>query len=736
MLHGIAATIAALLMAGFYDAVVVVRGPQGATLSGVSVTFVDAQGAQDAERTRGDGRAQARAGFSSVSALIVTPGYAAQRVQLTNVQTSVVLERDPKVIGLVRVATLSPRAVLQLPVATSFLDSAAIRTSSALTTDRLLRSLPGFDRSRSNSAFSNYGQLRVSFSGGGNDRGIVLVDGVPAQDGFGGQVDWSAYPPGLIGRAELLRAGGSALYGSNAVAGALQLYTLLGDLEHWGPRGFAAYSAGTHGTVARELYVTTGLSAVNGFSLYMNRWRSSYDDLPANFSSLIDTPADSVNAVTTGELSVQQKGTTLRLSAATAHDAQFEGRPNYEQRRAVTQYSGSFSGRHGKSVLSLTAFARHGLVSNVADQYPTAPGALRYTQDVPTQENGASATWLRLGGNTEFQLRADVRSVSGATYQYFPSGALQNSSTGSQWLGGIAMQQLIKRPALEILAGVRVDQVSTFARSLSSHSGHVNPTDRLDNAISPRLAIRFDVKPQISLRLSTGGGFRVPFLNEQLRGFQIGSTVYAPNPKLIPERSWMSGAGISAAIGTGLLSYNYAHIRVNDAIAFLTQGPTLQMRANIARTQTDASTLEYTMRFARCARLRSSFTRQLPRVIAGPATIVGKQLPFIPQMAANIDLDSDGRKVQAGVDVSFVGRVFADDINAQPLNPAVLLGFRVTTMLPHASLSFSADNLTNRSYLSSVDRLGPPATYTLRLEQRFGKAQDFGAADCNSRDDR
>ena len=60
----------------------------------------------------------------------------------------------------------------------------------------------------SNSAFTNYGQLRASFSGAGNDRGLVLVDGIPAQDGFGGQIDWQAYPPNDIQFAELLRGAG------------------------------------------------------------------------------------------------------------------------------------------------------------------------------------------------------------------------------------------------------------------------------------------------------------------------------------------------------------------------------------------------------------------------------------------------------------------------------------------------------------------------------------------------
>ena len=113
------------------------------------------------------------------------------------------------VIGTVRVVTGSQESMHNLPVPASVLDQQAISLP-AVTGDQVLRYLPGFDRNRSNSMFTNYGQLRVSFAGLGNDRGLVLADGIPAQDGFGGQVDWAQFPAADLVRAELLRGPGSA----------------------------------------------------------------------------------------------------------------------------------------------------------------------------------------------------------------------------------------------------------------------------------------------------------------------------------------------------------------------------------------------------------------------------------------------------------------------------------------------------------------------------------------------
>ena len=65
------------------------------------------------------------------------------------------------VIGVVRVVTGSPQAIHQLPVPASVLDQQAIEHLPAVTADQVLSYLPGFDRNRSNSMFTNYGQLRV-----------------------------------------------------------------------------------------------------------------------------------------------------------------------------------------------------------------------------------------------------------------------------------------------------------------------------------------------------------------------------------------------------------------------------------------------------------------------------------------------------------------------------------------------------------------------------------------------
>ncbi|HLI94490.1 MAG TPA: TonB-dependent receptor [Candidatus Baltobacteraceae bacterium] len=726
--------VAASVASGILHAAVLVKNDDGTAIVAARVTFSDSLGAKDEERTDRDGHARAAANFRAIAATVHAPGYVDQTAAVRTATTLIVLQRDPKLVGVVRVATLSPHGILQLPFAVSLLDGNQIRNSGHTTTDALLRGLPGFDRTRSNAAFTNYGQLRVSFAGAGTDRGAVFVDGVPAQDAFGGQIDWVAYPPGMLRRAELLRGGGSALYGANAIGGVMQLYTAMTDAPAAGASGSVAYGAGTRGTNMAQALLELAIRPGASFTAYSSRWHQTYDDFPASFSSPIDTAADSLNNVTSAALTLSEGPTLVRLTGMVADDTQYEGRPNYWESRALSQYSAAFNRTQAQSSESLTFYARDGLVHNVSDQFPTAPGVLRYAQDVPTVENGASVSWRIATNSNDFQLLADTRSVAGSNYQYGSSGKLQNAGGGSQWLSGVALQEMVERGNVSVVAGMRADQVFTFGEFMSNGPTAANishPAAKQDGAVSPRFGVRVDASPTIALRASIGGGFRAPYLNELVRGFQIGSTKFAPNPDLTPERSAMTSAGTSLFIGRGLLSYDYTHDRVNDAIGFMTKSANLQVRQNIEQTATDGSTWQYALPLGPCARLRAAYTEQRARVIAGPATIVGKQLAFVPDTNASVGVDDANGRFQWGVDATLAGQTYADDLNTEPLNSALLVGFRATEQLgANASLSLSADNATDRVYLSSQDRLGPPSVYMLRYEQRLGSAGSRSSTSC------
>ena len=635
-------------------------------------------------------------------------------------------------IGAVRVATGSVQSLHRLPVSASVLDAAAIRDSPARTSDALLRDLPGFDRDRSNSMFTNYGQLRVSFDGAGNDRGVVIADGLPAQDAFGGQVDWIAYPPGNVTRAELLRGAGSALYGSGAVGGVLALDTRAPPSSAAAPPGGAfAFGAGGLGESDASLWYAAPLGPRLAASLWTStiqaRTATSRPVSHAGRSDLAQPGRrDAVAAAHDRRpVGVRRIGAVLdRRAGAGAAELQLRAHP-----RAVLA---RVRARGDRTATSVEAYSRATTVLNIADQFPSAPGVLRYVQHVPSFEDGVFASWLSSGEHLDVEARADERAVHGVSDQRGGDGALQSLGSGSQAIAGVALQARLHGGPFEALLGARYDDVAFDHGTMVSVAKGVTTTtdarDRSDAAVSPRVALRYDVSPSVTLRASSGGGFRAPFLNELLRGFQVGAVTMAPNIALVPERSGSESVGFDVAGRRSRLAFDLSDTRVNDAIAFVTISPTLQQRQNVAHTRTDGADVTYTTLLSSCTRLRVGGQTQYARVIAGPAASIGKRLAYVPDREATIGIDAQGGAARYGIDASFLGAAYADDLNTEPLGSALVIGAHVTAPLASgATLTFDAENLTNRIYLSSVDRLGPPAAVSVRLTVPVGARPDAPA---------
>ena len=104
-----------------------------------------------------------------------------------------------------------------------------LTTTSALTIDDALRQIPGFSLfRRSGSRTANPTTQGVSLRGvgaSGASRAVVLEDGLPINDPFGGWVYWSRVPRESLRKIEAVRGGSSSLYGTDALGGVLNLLT-------------------------------------------------------------------------------------------------------------------------------------------------------------------------------------------------------------------------------------------------------------------------------------------------------------------------------------------------------------------------------------------------------------------------------------------------------------------------------------------------------------------------------
>lgn len=631
------------------------------------------------------------------------------------------------VIGTVRVATGSQEAVHKLPVPASVLDAQALSSLPATTSDEVLRELPGFDYSRSNSMFTNYGDLRVSFNGLGENRGLVLADGIPAQDGFGGQVDWAQYPAADITRAELLRGTGSALYGGGAIGGVLALDTFAPTSAPNGPaQGMISFSGGTHYFDQTYAEMTAPISGKLSASVAASQSRMQYFDLPPGYASAtVNNEAEAQNAMTSVRVRYAfDPNDEIDYGYRGAWDYQQEGRPNYDFWRNLIQNAVHFAHVTKQSTIDAHFYTRNAYVENIADEFPSHPGTLLYTQAVPTHENGILADWTVDSDNSTFEVHADAKFVGGVSDQWNGAGAFTVGGSGTQDLSGLAFQETLRGNRYEILGGLRGDTISVNNAQTYTATSLTPLAPRVYRALSPRLAARYDLTKHLAFRASTGSGFRAPYLNELLRGYQIGAIKYLPNSNLVPERSSSVSGGFDWLSGRTEVSIDYLHAYVNDAIDFCTLSPTVQERCNFSHTRTDGTSLVLVRRVGPCSRFTLSGNQQYARITQGTPGEIGRQLPYVPKGSASAGYDTTIGVVQTGVDVDYLGMTWADDLNEEPLGSAVVGGLHASVPLRGGMrVTLNADNVTDARYLSSQDRYGPPQIISLGVTAPLGASR-------------
>src|SRR5947209_3709213 len=134
-------------------------------------------------------------------------------------------EIEPNAEPVVITAARVPQPAAEAPAPVVSLPGEQIRAAKSL--DEALRAEPSFGLfRRSSSLVADPSSQGVNLRGvgpSGVSRALVLEDGVPLNDGFGGWVYWGAIPRLQIDRVEVAPGASSALYGSAALGGVIQL---------------------------------------------------------------------------------------------------------------------------------------------------------------------------------------------------------------------------------------------------------------------------------------------------------------------------------------------------------------------------------------------------------------------------------------------------------------------------------------------------------------------------------
>ena len=525
-------------------------------------------------------------------------------------------------------ATRTETRVADTPASVVVLSQATLRTTAALTLDDALRQVAGFTLfRRSGSRVANPTAQGVTLRGvgaSGASRALVLDDGVPLNDPFGGWVYWGRVPRVAVDRAEVLRGGASDLYGSSAMGGVIQF------IRRSDPRLRVETSVGSQRTGTASVFfggryvnVAADLLTTDGYVLVRPSQRGA-----------VDVPADSRHAAV--DVTVRGAGAFVRGSYYGEDRA--NGTALQVNDTQIRQVAAGFD----RGALSLRAYASdqdyHQTFSAVAEDRNSE--RLTVVQRVPSRGAGATAQWtLALGSRHVLLAGAEGRYAKGRSDEQ--RGAAVMTAGGTQETGALYVEDLFAvTPSLSVTAGVRADWWR-------------------ETELSPRLSVLWRANPSLALSMAAYRGFRAPTLNELHRGFRVGNVTTLPNADLRSEI--LTGYEVGARFrGARLTLFD---MRVDDTIANVTLSVTpsliTRQRRNLGATRSRGVELDGEWRIGGDWRVSASW-------LYVDATVDGSDLrvPQVPRHQAT----AQATWRSAGVQARWSGMQFDDDRNELPLD--------------------------------------------------------------------
>jgi outer membrane receptor protein involved in Fe transport len=613
------------------------------------------------------------------------------------------------------------------PLNVTVLTEKEIKSSAAQTLDDLLRQVPGFSLFRRSSSLVTHPTTQgVSLRGigpSGASRALVLLDGVPLNDPFGGWVYWNKVPLQGVERIEVVRGGGSSLWGNYALGGVINIITRK-------PEERALFFEGSYGNYDTKNLdlVLSGIKGPVGIVLEGNVFDTGgFKVVKESQRGAIDTDADSTHKTFNGKVEYRlTPQASLFLSGNYFNEDRGNGTPlqnNSTEAGYVT--AGGRLRTSGGSDWALTLFSQFQTFDSTFSTQAADRNSetLALAQEVPSTAAGGSLQWTRRFETHLVTGGTDVRWVDGETDEdVFVAGrfARKRIAGGEQFLAGLFAQDIVSlSPRWSLVLGGRVDYWRSFAASRTDSPPPAGVPaaqefpDRERVAFSPRVALLFHPTPATTFRSAFYQAFRAPTINELFRPFRVRNDVTAGNAKLDPERLTGGEVGVDHAFPGGIsVRLTGFWNEVTDAIANVTlaasqrlpdcpAGTTCRQRQNLDRTRIRGVEAEVGYRPARDWELFTSYLFDDAKVVeaSNQPSLEGKRIAQVPrhQLTAGVRYTNP-----AIVNVSLQGRYvsdqFEDDENTLKLGDYMTADLTLSRPIAKwGELFLAFENLFNRT---------------------------------------
>ena len=609
------------------------------------------------------------------------------------------------------------------------IDRARIERNAAGRLESVLAEVAGLQQfRRSDSRSANPTSQGLSLRGiGGNasSRALLVLDGVPQADPFGGWVAFPAYATGRLGLVRVTRGGGSGYLGAGALAGTVELESAtpaqLAPVE-------AALFGGSRGSVDAQgaallerpggfATVSAAYARGDGFIPVVAEdrgpadRRAPYAQASGAVRGVIDiAPRTELQATMSAFVDRRERGTAFSAIRSEGADASVRlvgrGRWGWSALAYVQlrDFASSFAG----------VDAARTVATRTLDQFATpATGTGARLEIVPPLPAGID---LRLGAD-----RRDVRGRTEENYSFVASSPTRRRLAGGEnRTTGLFVDGAAETGALTLTSGARIDRwrIADGVLSECLLAGGAALTDarfpaRSGEEWTGRAGAAWRVMPPLTLRAAAYRGWRLPTLNELYRPFRVGADAVAANAALAPERLGGVEAGVTLVPSARTrVSATVFRNRLNNAIANVTEGAgpgvfpgvgfvaaggAFRVRRNLDAIVSRGLEVDAALS-AEPVFAQASWSYVDPEVEASGtvATLDGLRPAQTPRQLASATLGWSKSAFVLSATLRHAGRQFEDDANTRVLAAATTLDAFASVPITRAlSLEVRGENLAD-----------------------------------------
>ena len=566
----------------------------------------------------------------------------------------------------------------------------------AVTLDESLRAVSGFSLFRRSSAVyanpTTDGVTMRGLSASGASRGLIVLDGVPLNDGFGGWVTWTRLPPGAIDRVDVDRGSAGDAFGSDALGGVVRIVTPTVEQT----RGSAGVEFGSTSFASVDLAGGLRRGRLSFFGASSGvRTDGSIPTAPEVRGPVdVPTKANWVNGFGRMDAALED-GQHVTIEGWAGRDDRDNGTPVQRNRMTGGTIAATYTMVDGDTTFTARAsdspnrfFQTFSTVTSTRTSE-----TLTSTQHADTNTARAIVELGRALPEGSFLVRGNFSRAAGTFTDVKPPSTMPTTDDALR----------------DDVEAVSADGGWTPAGNLTFNAGarrewRAAPTANVshDAATVGHVAGVWQIAGPLSFRATASTSHRWPALNELVRNFQAGTVLTLANPNLVAEDATSFDAAAFVTRRRWLVSVGGFHSTVDHAVVNVTQpagtvpgfGGIVRMRENAGQARATGLELDGEVRPTSRTRLRASTTVLRTSLVDSPELALdGNRLPQVPRVSASLGGDATfWRSTSASFVWHAISSQFDDDRNQFLIAPAYQLDLRLAGRIRAAGWHVVVEN--------------------------------------------